>query len=55
MKIKLGEYEENPAWYGTLGDYDNPERYELKWKEVDVTMDELVKLINDGRRIRVNC
>ena len=55
MKIKLGEYEENSSWYGTLGDYDNPERYDLEWKEVDVTMEELVKLINDRRRIRVNC
>ena len=55
MKIKLGEYEENPAFLGTLGDYGNPERDVLVWKEVDVTVEELVELINQGRRIRVNC
>lgn len=55
MKIQLGKYVDNPAWDGTLGDYNNPERYELVFEEVDVTVDELVKLINAGCHIKVNC
>ena len=55
MKIKLGRLEEKVSWMGTLGDYDNPDRYEVVWDEVDVTEEELVKLIHEGNRIKVNC
>lgn len=55
MKIQLGRYEEKASWLGTLGDYDNPDRYELIFDEVDVTTDELLRLINSGAHIKVNC
>ena len=55
MKIKLGKYEEKVEWMGRLGDYDNPDRYELVWDDVDVTEEELVRLINEGKSIKVNC
>ena len=44
MKIKLAHLEEKQQYLGTLGDYDNPDRYE-----------ELVNLINSGKHIKVNC
>lgn len=55
MKIKLAHLEEQQTWIGTVGDYDNPDRYEEVWEEIDVTVEELVKLINKGEHIKVNC
>lgn len=55
MKIKLAHLEEKQQYLGTLGDYDNPDRYEEVWEEIDVTVEELVNLINSGKHIKVNC
>ena len=55
MKIKLAHLEEKQQYLGTLGDYDNPDRYEEVWDEIDVTVEELVNLINSGKHIKVNC
>ena len=55
MKIKVAHLEELQPYWGTLGDYDNPDRYEEVWEEKDVTVEELVDLINKGKHIKVNC
>ena len=55
MKIKLAHLEEKQPYWGLLGDYDNPDRYEEVWEEIDVTVEELVNLINNGKHIKVNC
>ena len=55
MKIKLAHLGEKQACWGVLGDYDNPDRYEEVWEEIDVTVEELVSLINSGKHIKVNC
>ena len=55
MKIKLAHLEEKQPYLGLLGDYDNPDRYEEVWEEIDVTVEELINLINNGKHIKVNC
>ena len=55
MKIKLAHLEEKQPYWGLLGDYDNSDRYEEVWEEIDVTVEELVNLINSGKHIKVNC
>lgn len=55
MKIKLAHLEDQECYGNTLGDYDNPDRYEEVWEEKDVTIEELVDLINKGKHIKVNC
>ena len=36
MKIKVAYLEEKQTYWGTLGDYSNPDRYEEAWMEMDV-------------------
>ena len=55
MKIKLAHLEEKQPYQGLLGDYDNPDRHEEVWEEIDITVEELVNLINSGKHIKVNC
>ena len=55
MKIKVAYLEEKQAYCGTLGDYSNPDRYEEAWMEMDVSPETLIKLINEGKHIKVNC
>ena len=55
MKIKLAHLEEKQPYWGVLGDYDNPDRYEEVWEEIDVTVEELLNLINSVKHIKVNC
>ena len=55
MKIKLAHLEEKQSYWGVLGDYDNHYRYEEVWEEIDVTVEELLNLINSGKHIKVNC
>ena len=57
MKIKVAHLEEKQAYWGCIEYSENPDpdRYEEVWEEKDVTIEELVDLINKGKHIKVNC
>lgn len=53
MKIEIRREKENPAFYNTLGDYENPNRIIYYWEEIDVTEEELLDLINNSSYFKI--